>query len=598
MKKMMWGMVFFAVCLSTAGFAGSGPARRREPVVPRVRFAGDRFAAQASAIFAETLKDMHGKLEYGDDPRFGAGFFHTSTDTLGRPNYYRQMWARDCGRGVMELARFGFAGDAKMVARYFLAHINLTDHWGREIHRPYIPHNAAELDGNAWILSAICSAWRVNGRDEALGREFCDGILPVVGWVDSLIRVSPCGGLLPSISELSGNPSVKYPVYSLFGNYGMGVALEMVAEMAEASGERDLAGRVRLMRAAMEKALRSLVSDGRISYAPKGCWFNGFDGRTGSAYDLSDWDGTAWPIWHWTRQLPFIQDYDAGRSRIGGEFGKVHRESYLLLRHWMAEGAYFRKYGFVSNSGWTGMGGRHDETMCGYGQGFFTQAALMADDVNTYSKCLEGIARLGYDGGVIEQMSHERNPFLMNECFSYENYEAGLDHTFGTHKNGRREIMENPGDEGNLVQEAEIIKTFALVVGVSCEDGKLVVMPRLPWLWDTMECRDLPVADKHGVIRRINLTFRHERWLGRCTLTIGGAEGFDALDVRFGPFPRMTENPCGFALEQSDNCSWIWLRGQKNTTKELSVEIPFLCSARTPAAVPRSRPAQEDKIVS
>ena len=576
MKKMMWGMVFFAVCLSTAGFAGSGPARRREPVVPRVRFAGDRFAAQASAIFAETLKDMHGKLEYGDDPRFGAGFFHTSTDTLGRPNYYRQMWARDCGRGVMEPARFGFAGDAKMVARYFLAHINLTDHWGREIHRPYIPHNAAELDGNAWILSAICSAWRVNGRDEALGREFCDGILPVVGWVDSLIRVSPCGGLLPSISELSGNPSVKYPVYSLFGNYGMGVALEMVAEMAEASGERDLAGRVRLMRAAMEKALRSLVSDGRISYAPKGCWFNGFDGRTGSAYDLSDWDGTAWPIWHWTRQLPFIQDYDAGRSRIGGEFGKVHRESYLLLRHWMAEGAYFRKYGFVSNSGWTGMGGRHDETMCGYGQGFFTQAALMADDVNTYSKCLEGIARLGYDGGVIEQMSHERNPFLMNECFSYENYEAGLDHTFGTHKNGRREIMENPGDEGNLVQEAEIIKTFALVVGVSCEDGKLVVMPRLPWLWDTMECRDLPVADKHGVIRRINLTFRHERWLGRCTLTIGGAEGFDALDVRFGPFPRMTENPCGFALEQSDNCSWIWLRGQKNTTKELSVEIPFL----------------------
>ena len=350
----------------------------------------------------------------------------------------------------------------------------------------------------------------------------------------------------------------------------------MVAEMAEAAGERDLAGRVRLMRAAMEKALRSLVSDGRISYAPKGCWFNGFDGRTGSAYDLSDWDGTAWPIWHWTRQLPFIQDYDAGRSRIGGEFGKVHRESYLLLRHWMAEGAYFRKYGFVSNSGWTGMGGRHDETMCGYGQGFFTQAALMADDVNTYSKCLEGIARLGYDGGVIEQMSHERNPFLMNECFSYENYETGLDHTFGTHKNGRREIMENPGDEGNLVQEAEIIKAFALVVGVSCEDGRLVVMPRLPWLWDTMECRDLPVADKHGVIRRINLTFRHERWLGRCTLTIGGAEGFDALDVRFGPFPRMTENPCGFALEQSDNCSWIWLRGQKNTTKELSVETPFL----------------------
>ena len=200
----------------------------------------------------------------------------------------------------------------------------------------------------------------------------------------------------------------------------------------------------------------------------------------------------------------------------------------------------------------------------------------MADDVNTYSKCLEGIARLGYDGGVIEQMSHERNPFLMNECFSYENYETGLDHTFGTHKNGRREIMENPSDEGNLVQESEIIKAFSLVIGVKCEDGKLVVMPRLPWLWDTMECRDLPVADKNGVIRRIDLTFRHERWLGKCTLKISGAEKFDAVDIRFGPFPKMAENPSEFTLEQSDNCSWIWVKNQKNTVKELSVEIPFL----------------------
>ena len=575
MKKMIW-VVLFSVCFSTVAFAKSNPVSRGSVVVPRVRFAGDQFAAQASAIFAETLKDMHSKLEYGDNPRFGAGFFHTSTDTLSRPNYYKQMWARDCGRGVMELARFGFADDAKLVARYFLAHINLKDHWGREIHRPYIPHNAAELDGNAWILSAICSAWKVNGRDKALGREFCDGIQPVVGWVDSLIRVSPYGGLLPSISELSGNPSAKSTVYSVFGNYGMYVSLEMITEMAEVSGEHALAERTRRLHTEIGKALSTLVSDGKISYAPKGCWFNGFDSRTGVAYDLSDWDGTAWPIWHWTRQLPYIQDYDAGRSRIEGYFEKVHRESYALLRHWMAKGEYFRKYGFVSNSGWTGMGGRHDETMCGYGQGFFTQAALMADDVNPYSKCLEGIARLGYDGGVIEQMSHERNPFLMNECFSYENYETGLDHTFGTHKNGRREIMENPSDEGNLVQESEIIKAFSLVIGVKCEDGKLVVMPRLPWLWDTMECRDLPVADKNGVIRRIDLTFRHERWLGKCTLKISGAEKFDAVDIRFGPFPKMAENPSEFTLEQSDNCSWIWVKNQKNTVKELSVEIPFL----------------------
>lgn len=79
MKKMTWGFLFLAVCFLTAGFAKNRPEPHGETVVPRVRFAGDQFAAQASVIFAETLKDMHGKLEYGDNPRFGVGFFHTST---------------------------------------------------------------------------------------------------------------------------------------------------------------------------------------------------------------------------------------------------------------------------------------------------------------------------------------------------------------------------------------------------------------------------------------------------------------------------------------------------------------------------------------
>ncbi|MGM9737726.1 MAG: hypothetical protein ACI3ZT_04865 [Candidatus Cryptobacteroides sp.] len=555
------------ICMSAAG---------ADKTVPRVRFSGDRFAEQATVIFAETLKDMHSKMEYGENPQFGAGFLHTSTDSLSRPNYYKQMWARDCGRGVMELARLGFSDDAKLVARYFLKHINLKDHWGREIHRPYIAHNAAELDGNAWILSAICTAWQVNGRDRELGREFCEGISPVLGWVDSLITVSPFNGLLPSISELSGNPSVKYPVYSIFGNYGMYVALNMIAGMAGASGENGMAADARRMCGHLESALSTLISDGRFSYAPAGCWFNGFDSRTGAAYDISDWDGTAWPIWHWTRQLPYIQDYDNGCNLIGGKFKDVHNASYQLLRHWMAKGEYFRKYGFVSNSGWTGMGERHDETMCGYGQGFFTQAALMADDVNTYSKCLEGIARLGYDGGVIEQMSYDRNPFLMNECFDYDNYEKGLDHTFGTHKNGRREIMENPSDEGNLVQEAEILKAFSLVTGAECRDGRLVIMPRLPWLWSGMECRDWPVTDKNGDIQRVDIKFTHERWLGKCTLEVKGAKNFDALDVRFGPFPKMKQAPEGFILENIGNASWLWAKGLKNSTNTISVEIPFL----------------------
>lgn len=542
----------------------------KEQPVPRLRFGGDSFAHQASAIFAETLQDMRNKIETDGNERFPAGFFHTSTEPEGVPQYYNDMWARDCGRGVIELARLGFADDARLIARYMLSHITNGNHWGREIHQTT---NRVELDGNALILSGICATWRANGREQDLGEEFSRGIEPVVAWIDSLMQVSPYEGLLPSMSELSGNPSTEYPVYGIFGNYGIYTVMPQIAEMARCCGMEPLAQRAERLHGQMENALGQLISDGHFSYAPEGCWFNGIDGRDGRAYDIAEWDGTSWPAWHWTRQLPYILHDDYDLSDIGGTFARQHVASYNLLRSWMARGEYFRKYGFVSNTGWTGIGGRHDETMCGYGQGFFTQAALMADDVNVYGKCLEGIARLGYDGGVIEQMSYEKNPFVMHECFNYDNYEHGLDHTFGVHSEGRREIMENPGDEGNLVQEAEILKAFSMVVGLRCENGRLVVKPRLPWLWDSMECVDWPVVDAEGRMHRIHMIIRHDRWLRSCTVELHGIGGFEGTDLRIGPFPRQLKNPQGLEMELIGNASWIWIRDISGDNRTITVEL-------------------------
>lgn len=73
MKRMFW-ITVIAVLSVTSVYAES-PVSDRGLVVPRVRFSGDDFASRATVIFTETLKDMHGKLEYGDNPAFGAGFF-------------------------------------------------------------------------------------------------------------------------------------------------------------------------------------------------------------------------------------------------------------------------------------------------------------------------------------------------------------------------------------------------------------------------------------------------------------------------------------------------------------------------------------------
>jgi hypothetical protein len=527
--------------------------------IPRIRFGSDPTAQTASAIFAETLQDMLDKVDDGTaDPRFEKGYFHTSTLQHEGTCYYGSMWLRDAGRGLVELARLGFAEQALDVSRYLLRHLTFGDHWGREVHGKRHVH---ELDGNALALLGIARTWIAAGRDASVGAEFLEGLRPVLEWALTAAEQSPYDGLMPSISELSGNPNAPYPVYGVWGNYAMHAALRALDRMASALGDLPFAERARQAAGRIEKGLSKLISDGKFSYAEAGCWFNGLDGRDGRAYDTSEWDGTAWPIWHWTRQLPFICDADLDIEGFDGPFSETHRMSYRFLRRWMNTGAFFRKYGFVSNSGWSGMGGRHDETMCGYGQGFFTQAALMADDVNVYTKCLEGISRLGYDGSVTDPLSFEMDPWVMHECFSYENYETGRDHTFGAEKNGRREIMQNPGDEGNLVQEAEILKAFAMVVGVRLEGSRLIVAPRLPWNWDELEVRDWPLVGDDGRAHRVGMLFRHERWLRKCSVRLTGIAGIPNVSVRFGPFATTLREREGLRLERGEKASWLWKDG-------------------------------------
>ncbi|MFQ7503221.1 MAG: hypothetical protein ACLRMJ_09190 [Alistipes finegoldii] len=81
------------------------------------------------------------------------------------------------------------------------------------------------------------------------------------------------------------------------------------------------------------------------------------------------------------------------------------------------------------------------------------------------------------------------------------------------------------------------LKAFSIVAGVRCEGRRLTLMPRLPWLWDTMECVDWPVTDADGRTHRIRFTVRHERWLRRCTVELEGIGRFEGTDIRFGPFP-------------------------------------------------------------
>lgn len=96
MKQIICTLMGFAAL--TAGFDAAAAGRKtsvpeqKEQPTPRLRFTGDPFAQQATAVFAETLHDMRSKIEYGSNERFPQDFstprpspkaFHNTTTTCG-----------------------------------------------------------------------------------------------------------------------------------------------------------------------------------------------------------------------------------------------------------------------------------------------------------------------------------------------------------------------------------------------------------------------------------------------------------------------------------------------------------------------------------
>jgi len=525
---------------------------------PRIKLSGTDLLNRAGVIYSQILNDLLMKVDEGGG-EYDKGFFHTSTTTMTTPNYYHTMWSRDVGRGIMELARAGLIDAAKSSVDYIMSiGLSCGDHYGRIFSSDnptsiegHYPH---EVDGNVTLLMGIYMTWKYNGKNKKDGLQYLDNAKKVFGWFEKNAENCPYGFLLASKSELSGNPDTPYFIYPIFATYGAIVVSQAYAEMSEYCELLDEKEKYEKLAKKFSDAIQKhLLSRGDNSdqdtKTPPGVWLNGLDERTGKAAEIGDY-GTRFFIHRWTRQLPFIQDYDLGLDKAQNkQLDLINEASYKYIKDGMAEGYYFRKYGFVSNTCFGGMGGRHDDTMAGYGQNYFSQAALIADDVNVYTKCIDGICRLAYDGDIVAPLTPDLNPWVMHECFTYENYEQGLDHTYGRTGDESRHIMHNPGDEGNLVQSAETLKTFAILAGISSEDDILIIKPRLPWECTEAQIEDFPVVLPDNTMGRISYDFKAERWRNKFTIKIKGISPFKKVFVRLGPLPNVLCNEKELSLE-------------------------------------------------
>jgi hypothetical protein len=153
----------------------------------------------------------------------------------------------------------------------------------------------------------------------------------------------------------------------------------------------------------------------------------------------------------------------------------------------------------------------------GYGQGFVTQAALLLDRMKDVTPMLNWTAREVYDPQI--------NSFVVPEG-------AQVDPT------GR--FVYRTGDQGNGVQEAEIVKALRIVIGVDDnQPDRLRLIPRMPYGWNEIAVERYPVLFEHmGRMSTALMRYKLERSGGRMDLELSSDKDLGPIAIRLGPFDR------------------------------------------------------------
>jgi hypothetical protein len=495
---------------------------------PQVSFAGSLYADILANAFSFNVQDISDKID--DD-----GMYHTSTKGATSWNgngfgtfrtnagmYYATSWCRDMGRSLQEITILGYTNDALRCADYCLrmaklwedpanayqGHI-LPPHWGRMANRP---RNAPpfENDGHGMVSMFLYKLWqRLPDRDDWLRARWPD-IKNAGDWVlwqfDHPEISGATNGVLHTTGECAGGNG-----YSVYGDYACMNALRALAQMADSIGETNSAQQWRQCADKMQTAM----GDQYIIDDPK----------YGRVWTL---DYAGWPT-HPTVLGPliFLADYQG--------FAPQDDDS-----NWrpVNEAAYQRLIDTYPVFGFYGQA-------MGYGQGFVTESALLLDRMHDATAMLNWVAKQIYDP-------------RFGCCITPEGVQVypGGQYWFRV------------GDLGNGVQEAEIIKTLRLVIGVDdTQPDRLQFYPRMPYNWNEITVKKYPVLfEDKGITKTTWLQYTLKRSGNGMDLKISADDALNPAAMRLGPFekqPRISriwvngQNPQGAVTEHSGDSWWV-----------------------------------------
>ena len=496
---------------------------------PEISFKGDIFANILENAFYANLQDMLAKVDkdgtYHTSTRgavsWGGSGFGTFRTNVGM--YYGASWSRDMGRSLQELTELGYTNETTRSADYCLRMARLWEersslkvdgeflprHWGRVANRPD-PAVPFENDGHGMVTLSLYKLWqRLPNRDEWLRSHWVD-VKAAGDWIlwqfDHPEISKATDGVLYTTGESAAGKG-----NSVYADYVCMDALQALAQMADSIGENQSAKRWQARAERMRKAIaaRYIVDDpkyGRI-------W----------TLDFAGWPDQSTVL----GPLIFSADYQG--------FAPEDEDPSLRL---VNEAAYqrlidtYRPFGFYGQA-------------MGYGQGFVTQSALLLDRMRDSTQMLDWAAKEIYDPRF--------DSFIVPEGVQ-------IDPT------GR--FWYRTGDLGNGVQEAEIIKTLRLVVGVDdTQPNRLQLFPRMPYDWKEITVKKYPVLLEHwGKMDTALLRYKLERSANRMKLDIGSNQKLGPVTIRLGPFKKQPnassiqvngKDPAGTSIEHSGDSWWV-----------------------------------------
>ncbi|MGH7940542.1 MAG: hypothetical protein ACREFR_05675, partial [Limisphaerales bacterium] len=271
--------------------------------------------------------------------------------------------------------------------------------------------------------------------------------------------------------------------YSVYGDYACMNALRALAIMADSIGQTNDSTQWRRYADKMQGAMarQYIISDPKY----------------GLVWTLKD---AGWPT-HPTVLGPLIltADFDGFAPRNDTtSWRRVDGAAYQRLID------TYRPFGFYGQA-------------MGYGQGFVTQSALLLDHMREATAMLDWIAKEIY------------NPRI--GCFITPE---------GVQIDPSGRYWFPAGDLGNGVQEAEIIKTLRIVIGIDdTRPDRLQFYPRMPLNWDEIAVNKYPVLfENSGTMQNAFLHFKLKRRRAGMNLEIGADQTVGPVAMRLGPFTR------------------------------------------------------------